>query len=183
MNPKDLIRKSKFLSLVLRHRPDLAGTVLDPAGWTGVGGLLEGCARAGRPMTLEELREVVAANDKKRFELSPDGTRIRASQGHSVPVDLGLDPVEPAELLYHGTATRFLASIRKEGLRSGLRQYVHLSPDAATATAVGCRHGQPVVLTVRARAMHRAGHAFFLSANGVWLTAQVPAAYIGFPEE
>ena len=137
----------------------------------------------GRTLTRELLEEVVADNDKKRFAFSEDGQRIRASQGHSVTIDLGLVPSPPPELLYHGTATRLVESIRATGPHSASRQHVHLSLDPATATRVGQRHGQPVVLTVRPGEMAAAGHSFFLSANGVWLTDWVPVAYISFPEQ
>jgi putative RNA 2'-phosphotransferase len=132
-------------------------------------------------LTRPLLQQVVDTNDKKRFALSADGSKIRASQGHSVAVELGLPPQEPPEMLYHGTATRSLDSIRATGLHSASRQHVHLSADEATAVKVGQRHGKPVVLRVRAGAMHRAGLEFFLSANGVWLTDQVPPEYIEFP--
>jgi putative RNA 2'-phosphotransferase len=129
------------------------------------------------------LDRVVGENDKQRFALSADGRRIRASQGHSVAVELGLEPREPPAVLFHGTADRNLDSIRAEGLRPGRRTHVHLSADEATATAVGRRHGRPVVLRVHAGRMHAAGHAFYRSDNGVWLTARVPAADIGFPAD
>jgi putative RNA 2'-phosphotransferase len=129
------------------------------------------------------LHEVVATNDKQRFSLSADGAKIRANQGHSVAVELGLIPMTPPELLYHGTATRFLTSIRETGLRSGSRQHVHLSADQATAVAVGSRHGKPVVLTVQAGQLHRAGGQFYLSENGVWLTGAVPPEYLEVSEK
>ncbi len=125
---------------------------------------------------------MVAESHKKRFALSEDGRRIRANQGHSVQVDLGLPPSAPPEVLYHGTASRSVAAIRAEGLHSGSRQHVHLSPDIPTAIKVGKRHGKPLVLIVRAREMAAAGHTFFLSANGVWLTERVPVEFISFPE-
>lgn len=180
MDPK-LVRLSKFLSLVLRHDPGTIGITLDPNGWVPVDELLSAAARAGTSITREQLDEVVATNDKKRFAFSPDGTRIRASQGHSLEVDLGLDPVEPPERLFHGTATRSVESIRAEGLIRQSRQHVHLSPDEETATRVGQRHGKPVVLIVRAGQMHRDGHAFYRSDNGVWLTASVPPEYLEIP--
>lgn len=179
---RSLVRVSKFLSLVLRHRPEGIGITLDTAGWVDVDELLAASGRAGVPLDRATLERVVAENDKRRFALSPDGRRIRASQGHSVAVELGLDPVAPPEVLYHGTATRFLESIRREGLRPGSRTHVHLSGDEATARAVGSRHGSPVVLTVAAGAMHRAGHRFFRSENGVWLTDSVPSEHLRFPD-
>jgi putative RNA 2'-phosphotransferase len=178
----DVVRVSKFLSLILRHKPEAIGLTLDEHGWVEVEELIRLANRSGRSLTRSLVERAVAENDKRRFALSADGTRIRANQGHSVAVDLALSPVEPPELLYHGTATRFLDSIRSQGLHAGSRQHVHLSPDVVTATKVGQRHGRPVVLVIRARAMHAAGHAFFLSANGVWLTARVPVEYLRFPE-
>ncbi|GAB2479442.1 putative RNA 2'-phosphotransferase [Hymenobacter qilianensis] len=169
---------SKTLSYVLRHKPEEFGLALDAQGWVSVAELLRALQNQRHEVTPEQLNEVVATNDKQRFSLSADGTKIRANQGHSVAVDLGLTPITPPELLYHGTATRFLASIRKDGLRSGSRQHVHLSADAVTAEAVGRRHGKPVVLTVQASRLHRAGGLFYLSANGVWLTEAVPAEYL-----
>lgn len=180
MDPK-LVRLSKFLSLVLRHDPGTIGITLDPNGWVAVDELLSAAARAGKQITREQLDEVVATNDKKRFAFSSDGTRIRASQGHSVEVDLGLAPVEPPESLFHGTATRSVEAIRAEGLVRQSRQHVHLSPDEETAIRVGQRHGKPVVLIVRAGQMHRDGHAFYRSDNGVWLTDSVPPEYLEIP--
>jgi putative RNA 2'-phosphotransferase len=177
----DLFKVSKFLSLVLRHKPEEIGLTLDANGWADVEELIRLANQYGHRLNLPLLDRVVAENDKKRFAFSEDGRRIRASQGHSVEVDLALPPSEPPEFLYHGTATRFLESIRVSGLVSGKRQHVHLSPDVATATKVGQRHGRPHILTIRAGAMHRAGMAFYLSANGVWLTNHVPVSYIDGP--
>ena len=178
---RDLVRISKFLSLVLRHEPEHAGLTLDPNGWIGVDELLAGTARAGVPISPEVLRTVVETNDKKRFAFSEDGLRIRASQGHSVEVDLDLAPASPPAVLFHGTATRFLDSIRAQGLLRQERRHVHLSKDEATAIKVGSRHGKPVILRVRSQEMHGDGHLFYLSANGVWLTEAVPPAYLEFP--
>lgn len=180
---KSLVRVSKFLSLVLRHDPGKIGLRLDAAGWAEVDELLSAAAAAGSPIDRETLDRVVAENDKKRFAFSADGTRIRASQGHSVGVDLGLEPRTPPEVLYHGTATRSVDSIRETGLHSASRTHVHLSGDEETARAVGQRHGRPVVLTIAAGRMHRDGHPFFRSENGVWLTAAVPPDYIGFGDD
>ena len=167
--------RSKFLSLVLRHQPEEAGIILDEAGWVAVDELLAGCRRSGHAITPDQLREIVRTSDKQRFALSDDGTRIRANQGHSVEVDLGYEPAAPPGVLYHGTAERYLPSIRREGLSKGARHHVHLSQTVATATAVGRRHGKVVVLEVRAGDMHRSGLAFFRTPNGVWLTDSVPA--------
>ena len=154
---KQLVTISKFLSFVLRHNPQAIGIVLDAEGWVAVDELLAAAARHGQTVTREQLAEVVATNDKKRFSFSPDGQLIRANQGHSVEVDLGLVAVEPPELLYHGTVERFLDSIREKGLLRGKRHHVHLSADRETAARVGQRRGRPVVLVVEAERMHRAG--------------------------
>ncbi|QMV23997.1 RNA 2'-phosphotransferase [Streptomyces sp. SCUT-3] len=175
---KRAVRISKFLALVLRHDPAAAGVVLDREGWVEVDVLIRACAAAGRPFTRAELEHVVATSDKKRFALSADGRRIRAGQGHSVDVDLGLPAVEPPAVLHHGTASRALPLVLREGLRPMSRQDVHLSADAATARRVGARHGRPVVLAVDAAAAARAGHAFRVSANGVWLTDRVPPEFL-----
>jgi putative RNA 2'-phosphotransferase len=175
-------RTSRFLSLILRHAPDTIGLVLDKNGWADVAELLDKAAAHGKPITMETLREVVATNDKQRFAFSEDGLRIRASQGHSLRhVDLELAPATPPAVLYHGTASRFVASIRQSGLRPGSRQHVHLSADRATAVKVGSRYGVPVVLEVRAGELHAQGHVFHQSDNGVWLTGAVPARFIDFP--
>ena len=181
MTEERLVRVSKFLSLVLRHRPDKVGLKLDGGGWVGVPELLRAVNASGFRLTPDELREVVGKNDKRRFALSEDGGRIRASQGHSVEVELGYEPRRPPGRLYHGTAERFLASIRETGLHRGARHHVHLSPDEATAARVGGRRGRAVVLAVEAGRMWADGFAFYLSENGVWLTERVPASYINFP--
>jgi putative RNA 2'-phosphotransferase len=174
-----IVATSKFLSFVLRHRPDAIGLALDEAGWAGIDDILR-LAPPGEGLTRERIERAVAENDKQRFAISDDGTRIRARQGHSIGVDLQLSAVAPPAVLYHGTTTRFLASIRREGLLKRDRQHVHLSADAGTATRVGSRHGKPAVLRVDAGAMAAAGHAFFLSDNGVWLTDAVPVTFVDF---
>lgn len=176
------VKTSKFLSLVLRHEPEKIGLTLDEAGWVPVADLLAALARHRHPLTEAELGEVVATSDKKRFAFSEDGTRIRASQGHSVEVDLGYEPATPPAILHHGTVDRFIESIREKGLIKGQRHHVHLSADVATATIVGQRRGKPVLLTINAEGMHAAGCAFFRSANGVWLTEHVPSRFIAFPD-
>ena len=181
MNTEQTKRLSKFLSLVLRHQPDEIGITLDPAGWTPVDELLAAMSRHGKSVSRADLEFVVANNDKKRFAFSDDGLSIRASQGHSVEVELGYVPADPPETLLHGTVEKFLDSIRVSGLVKGSRHHVHLSATRETAVAVGGRRGKPVVLTIRAGAMQAAGHAFFLSANGVWLTENVPVEFINFP--
>lgn len=168
----------RFLSLVLRHQPQAAGITLDRHGWAEVDALLAGCARAGKAMSREDLLRIVRENDKQRYSLSPDGTRIRANQGHSVPVELDLAEQTPPPRLYHGTATRFLESIRREGITRRSRQQVHLSATVETAAAVGARHGSPVILPIDTAAMVRDGFCFWLSDNGVWLCEAVPWRYV-----
>ena len=178
---RSLVRASKFLSLVLRHQPERIGLTLDSGGWVEVNALLTAAQHSGFALDRATLERVVAENDKQRFAFSPDGTRIRANQGHSVPVELDLAPQAPPEVLYHGTASRNLEPIRREGLRAGQRTHVHLSRDEETARVVGRRHGAPVVLHIAAGAMHRAGYEFMQAENGVWLTQTVPAEFISFP--
>ena len=182
MSPEQTTRLSKFLSLVLRHQPETAHITLDSAGWTGVEELLSGCAQARRSITRDQLQHIVDTNSKKRFEFSADGRRIRASQGHSVEVELAYEPMLPPEVLYHGTATRFLDSIREQGLLKGQRHHVHLSAETKVTMQVGARHGKPALLTIRASAMSAAGHIFYCSTNGVWLVEHVPPDFIQFPE-
>jgi putative RNA 2'-phosphotransferase len=178
---RETTRLSKFLSLVLRHQPEVIGVALDAAGWVPVDELLAACRAHGTPIDRALLLELVATSPKQRFALSEDGARIRASQGHSVEVELGYQPAEPPETLFHGTVAASLDAIREGGLRRMERHHVHLSPDADTARAVGARRGAPVVLRVAAGAMHRAGHLFYRSANGVWLTEHVPPDFIELP--
>ncbi|TRD14443.1 RNA 2'-phosphotransferase [Palleronia caenipelagi] len=166
---------SKFLSYILRHKPDAIGLSLDPEGWANIEELI---AKADIPITHDLLYEVVATSDKKRFAISDDGLSIRANQGHSIQVNLGLEAIEPPEVLYHGTAERFLESIREQGLLPQNRQYVHLSADKETATKVGQRHGKPVVLTIPALKMHQQGHNFFQAQNGVWLIQTIEAHWL-----
>ena len=181
MPPRDTKKLSKFLSYVLRHQPGSIGLTLDAQGWAAVDELLAAAARHGDAITREELDEVVETNDKKRFAVSEDGTRIRASQGHSVEIELGYRPVTPPEVLYHGTTPKFLEAIRRDGLKRMNRHHVHLSSDRETATNVGSRRGKPVILEVATGEMARAGKLFYLSENGVWLTDDVPPAYLTFP--
>ena len=181
MEPARALHLSRLLSLVLRHRPQTLGLVLDEAGYVEVERLLAASRQHGEALTRAELEEVVRTNDKQRFAFSSDGTRVRASQGHSVPVALAYEAVTPPALLYHGTVRRFLRAIAAEGLRAGERQFVHLSGEVATAEAVGARRGQPVVLTVRAGEMAAAGLPFYRSDNGVWLARAVPPRFITFP--
>ncbi|MEV5352315.1 RNA 2'-phosphotransferase [Streptomyces sp. NPDC052693] len=180
MDERRTVKVSKYLSKHLRHQPERIGIALDEAGWVEIDTLIAAAAAHGFGFTREELDHVVATNDKRRFAV--DGTRIRASQGHSIDVDLGLPPAEPPAWLYHGTVARHLDAIRAEGLRPMDRHAVHLSPDRETATRVGARRGRPVVLTVDAGAMHRDGHVFHVSPNGVWLTETVPPRHLRFSE-
>lgn len=182
MNAEKTKRTSKFLSLVLRHEPGKIGLTLDEQGWVKVDELLAAMNRHGHGIDYDTLEEVVDTNDKKRFAFSDDGEQIRASQGHSVEVNLGYVPVVPPEILYHGTVARFLGAIQEGGLRKGQRHHVHLSTSQQTASQVGQRRGAPVLLKVRAKEMHAVGHEFYLSANGVWLTDEVPAEFVEFPQ-
>lgn len=176
-----LARHSRFLSRVLRHAPASVGLALDEAGWADVDAVLAAARRHGHPLDRALLDEIVATNDKRRFAYDDARRRIRASQGHSIDVDLGLVAVAPPERLYHGTATRHLHAILREGLKPGRRRQVHLCTDVATARQVGARHGVPAILGVRAHALHAAGHPFFRADNGVWLVDRVPRAFIDYP--
>jgi putative RNA 2'-phosphotransferase len=173
-----IVATSKLLSYVLRHRPDSIGLALDAHGWADVGELLARLAGSGKPVDRALLERVVANNDKQRFAFNPDRTRIRASQGHSIAVDLQLQEAEPPAVLYHGTASRFLKAILASGLKAGARHHVHLSADPGTAMRVGARRGFPTVLQVDAARMRADGIAFYLSDNHVWLTAEVKPKYL-----
>lgn len=181
MTEKETIRTSKFLSLVLRHRPEKIGIQLDENGWTEVSTLLNALRSHGVVLSLENLRHVVETNNKKRFAFDDSGLKIRASQGHSIDIDLDYVPKTPPEILYHGTTHQFLASILKTGLDKRKRHHVHLSKDVETALQVGGRHGKPVVLTILAGKMAAQGFTFFQSENGVWLTAHVPTEFLEVP--
>lgn len=182
-NRSKTVSISKFLSLVLRHQPEVIGMKLEPGGWLDVDQLIENASKVGKRFDRSLLLDVVANNDKQRFALSDDGQKIRASQGHSVnDVELGLVIQQPPEILYHGTVDKVLGSIRQTGLSKRSRNHVHLSADIATAQDVGQRRGQPVILSVESGRMHRDGRSFFLSANHVWLTDAVPTEYLNFPE-
>ncbi|MBN2536320.1 MAG: RNA 2'-phosphotransferase [Spirochaetales bacterium] len=180
---KELIKLSKFLSLILRHKPEVIHISLDSHGWADVNEIIKGIKIRFPSFDLAALKEVVEKNDKKRFAFSEDQTKIRANQGHSREVDLDLEAVKPPDFLYHGTAKRFLAGIRQQGLLKWNRQFVHLSRDHETAVKVGKRHGRPVVLLIDAKKMHEQGKLFYLSKNGVWLTEKVDPEYIIFEEE
>lgn len=174
---KNLDKLSKFISLVLRHKPDAAGITLDEHGWANVDELLTGVNHSGRIIDMEILEEIVKTDSKQRYSFNQDKTLIRANQGHSVLVDVELKEQEPPEFLYHGTAARFLKSIEAEGLKPMSRLYVHLSNDVGTAITVGKRHGEAVLLKVYSRDMYKNGEKFYLSENGVWLAKKVDPRY------
>jgi len=168
----------RLLSRALRHEPELLGLALGPGGWVRVDALLRGLAAIGRQTGPEDLRAIVAADTKGRFTLSLDGSRIRAAQGHSVRVDLQLDPVPPPDRLLHGTASRHLEGIFRDGLLPGRRQHVHLSETDEVARRVGARHGNPVLLEVDAARLYAAGQMFWRADNGVWLSGPVPVTHL-----
>ena len=178
MNEKETKRISKFLSLILRHKPHIIDIQLNEEGWADVDELLEKWKNQREAITLEQLQYVVENNDKQRFTFNDDQTKIRANQGHSIDIQLNLEAQIPPETLYHGTATRFLDAIFEKGLIKGKRQHVHLSLDSETATKVGKRHGKLAMLLVQSGEMHEAGFEFYLSKNGVWLTDHVPPEYL-----
>lgn len=169
---------SVFISLILRHKPDTIGISLDEHGWADVDELVDGINGSGRRIDMDILEEIVRTDKKGRYSFSPDKTLIRANQGHSIPVDVGLKEQRPPRLLYHGTAERFIPSIMEDGLKPMSRLYVHLSKNIETAERVGRRHGSPRVLRVRAEEMWEKGNAFYLSENGVWLTKAVMPEYL-----
>lgn len=175
---KQLKTKSKFLSLVLRHRPELIGIQLDEQGWISVSTLLEKMQAFGKAMDLETLEEVVANNNKKRFAFNADKTMIRANQGHSIDIDLGYQPATPPASLYHGTAKKYIESIMRSGIQKRQRHHVHLSADLATAKSVGSRHGNPVILIIDTARMLADGISFYKSENDVWLTEHIDPKYI-----
>lgn len=168
----------KLLAWVLRHEPAAIGIELDPAGWIEIDALLAGLERYGQPTTRAALEDCVATDDKQRYTLSHDATRIRAAQGHSIPIELGLARREPPAALFHGTPERFVETILEQGLIRGQRHDVHLSTSVSTATQVGERRGRAVILRIDSGAMHRDGYPFYCSDNGVWLTRTVPPAYL-----
>jgi putative RNA 2'-phosphotransferase len=178
IDQKEFTRISKFLSHVLRHKPQTVNLSLDENGWADTTELIEKMVNNGMQVNMPLLEQVVATNSKKRFSFNDDKTKIRANQGHSVTVDLQLIPVSPPPVLYHGTSEKSLAAILEAGLQKRNRHHVHLSADASTAVKVGSRHGKPVVLVVDAEKMHNAGFEFFLSDNNVWLTDNVPPVFL-----
>ena len=169
---------SRFIALILRHKPEAVGITLDEQGWASVSELLSGINASGNEIDMQMLEEIVAEDEKQRYSFNADKTKIRANQGHSVNVDVELKKAEPPEILFHGTGEKFVSSIKSEGLKPKSRLYVHVSKDRGTAVKVGSRHGKPVVFEVNSGEMSRNGFEFFLSENGVWLTKIVPAEYL-----
>lgn len=178
MDDKQRKSISKFLSLVLRHQPEKIGVELDEQGWVDVDLLLAAINRSGKKLTSVQLHEVVETNDKQRFTFSEDQTRIRASQGHSVSVELGYEPAAPPEFLLHGTPEKSVAIIMETGLKKMARHHVHLHHDQETASAVGQRRGKPVLLQIASGRMHADGYLFYVTPNQVWLTDEVPPQYV-----
>ena len=168
---------SKYISLILRHKPEAIGISLDEHGWANVDELIAGVNRT-QPLDMATLERIVAEDEKQRYSFNEDKTLIRANQGHSITVDVELEEVEPPEILYHGTGEKYVASIDEQGLIPKSRLYVHLSPDEETAKKVGQRHGKPVIYTVKSGEMYRDGISFYRSVNGVWLVKDVPVKYL-----
>jgi len=178
LDDKQLVKISKFLSKYLRHEPESLGLTLAPGGWVRVDELMAASKERNFAFTLDELKAMVAQNDKQRFSFDPSGTLIRANQGHSTEVDLQLKPATPPDVLYHGTGKKSVDAIQKSGLQKMSRHHVHLSRDLVTARKVGARHGVSVIFQIDARAMHAAGIEFYCSDNGVWLVDHVPTEYL-----
>ena len=168
---------SKYISLILRHKPETIGITLDEHGWADVSELIDGVSKT-YPLDIQDLERIVAEDEKQRYSFNEDKTLIRANQGHSIPVDVELEQVEPPEILYHGTATKYEGAIDREGLIPKSRLYVHLSGEEETARKVGMRHGKPVIYRIKSGEMHRDGYAFYRSVNGVWLIKAVPVEYM-----
>lgn len=175
-----LKRLSKFISMILRHRPEVIGITLDEHGWADVEKLIKGINETGEEVEFSKatLEEIVKTDEKQRYSFSQDKALIRANQRHSVPVDVELERKEPPKVLYHGTGSKSVEAIKKQGILSMERLYVHLSTDVETATKVGKRHGTPVIFQVNSEQMQKDGYDFFQSVNGVWLTKEVPAQYL-----
>ena len=168
---------SKYISLILRHKPETIGITLDEHGWANVDELISGIAKT-HEMNMNILEEIVSTDEKQRYSFNDDKTKIRANQGHSIQVDVELEEMRPPEILWHGTGEKFTGSIDEQGLISKSRLYVHLSKDEETALKVGTRHGKPVIYIVKAEEMFKDGYKFYLSKNGVWLTKEVPVKYL-----
>lgn len=177
MNEIEKKRIGKFISLILRHDPQKIGLELDANGWATIDELIKKSAKHGVKFTHEELDEIVTTNDKQRYSFNHDSSKIRANQGHSIDIDLELEPTTPPSFLYHGTPEKFVSIIKSEGLKPMSRQYVHLSGDRETATKVGQRRGKPYIFTILAEMMHNDGIQFYQAANGIWLTDYVDPKY------
>ena len=173
---------SKYISLILRHKPEVIGITLDEHGWADVSELIQGVSKTHK-LDMETLEEIVKTDNKQRYSFNEDKTKIRANQGHSIPVDVELEAKEPPEFLWHGTGEKFVAAIDKEGLIPKSRLYVHLSADQDTAKVVGARHGKPVIYKVKGGEMQKDGYTFYQSVNGVWLTKEVPLKYLDKEEK
>lgn len=173
----NLTRTSKYVSLLLRHKPEKAGIHLDKHGWAEVDELIKGVSKT-HMFNMEILEEIVRTDNKQRYSFNEDKTKIRANQGHSIPVDVELKEAKPPKQLWHGTGEKYVSAIDEQGLLHKNRLYVHLSTNEETAIKVGKRHGKPVLYTVNAEEMYQDGYKFFLSKNGVWLTDQVPVKYL-----
>ena len=173
----NLTKTSKFISLILRHKPEVIGISLDEHGWANVDELIAGVSKT-RPLNMDILEEIVRTDEKQRYSFNADKTLIRANQGHSIPVDVELTELQPPAILYHGTAEKYVPSIEALGLLHQSRLYVHMTDDYGTAIKVGRRHGKPVVFQIDSASMVNDGFKFFLSANNVWLTKRVPAKYL-----
>ena len=169
---------SVFISLILRHKPETIGITIDEYGWANVKELIDGINNSGKTINMDILEEIVRTDEKNRYSFNKDKTKIRANQGHSIPVNVELKEKTPPDILYHGTATRFLENIKQQGIKSMSRLYVHLSKDQETAFKVGDRHGKSVVLIIDAKRMHNDGIKFYLSENNVWLTKYIDSKYI-----
>lgn len=172
-----IIETSKYLSMILRHKPEAIGITLDEHGWANVDDLIAGINKT-HPLTMDVLEEIVRTDDKMRYSFNEDKTLIRANQGHSIPVDVELEEIAPPEYLYHGTGEKYVDSIDKQGLLPKSRLYVHLSNDINTALNIGERHGKPVVYRINCKAMVESGYKFYRSANRVWLTKSVPTEFL-----
>lgn len=172
-----LTEVSRYMSLILRHKPETIGISLDEHGWANVEELIAGIAK-NNDFNMDILEEIVRTDEKQRYSFNEDKTLIRANQGHSIPVDVDLEEQEPSKILWHGTGEKYVESIDREGLIPKSRLYVHLSKDEETAVKVGSRHGKPVLYHILAKQMHDDGYKFYLSANGVWLTKEVPYQYL-----
>ena len=178
INEKQITQISKFLSLVLRHQPEIIGIQLDQNGWVNVSELIEKANKYGVSFDNDLLHHIVQTNSKKRFAFNETLDKIRASQGHSIAIELGYESQKPPAILYHGTGKKSVESIIDKGLEKRDRQHVHLSSDIETAIKVGQRHGKPFVFIVLAEQMHEDNFQFFIADNGVWLTDNVPAKYL-----